>query len=440
MDKDIGQSMRARAMSPAQIMAVAICVVINMLDGFDVLAIAFVGPRLAAEWGLDPKTLGLLFSAGLFGMTIGSLVLAPMADLLGRRTVILGGLSLITIGMLLSALATGVTMLAALRLVTGIGIGTLFASLNTMTAEYASARRRSLAIGILVIGYPIGATLGGMLAVWLIAHFGWQSVFIFGGAASALMLPLVYLLLPESLDYLMARRPARALERVNKVLKRVRMAPLERLPDLATGVTASKSKSLLMVFSPAYLRGTLVICASYFSLMTSFYFILSWTPKVLVDLGLSEALGISGAVLINVGGIAGGLLLGSLAQRWDVRAVTATFMIGSFAMMVVFGLLPPTAHVLMLGAVGLGLAIMAAMAGLYALVPLIFPANIRNTGTGLAIGIGRLGATVGPYVAGLLIAAGWQRDEYYTVLGIPFVIAAILVFLIGPRGARRELD
>lgn len=440
MSGDVRQILRARAMTPVQIMTVAICVAINMLDGFDVLAIAFVGPRLAAEWSLEPKALGLLFSAGLFGMTIGSLALAPLADLLGRRTAILTGLGLITGGMLLSALATGIEMLAGLRFLTGIGIGTLFASLNTVTAEYASAKRRNLAIGILVIGYPIGATLGGMVAVWLIGAYGWQSVFLFGGLSSALLIPLVFFVLPESLDYLISRRPARALERVNAVLRRLRIDAVAQLPAADPAAASAKSRSLLMVFSPAYVRGTVVICACYFSLMTSFYFILSWTPKVLVDLGLSEALGISGAVLINVGGIMGGLLLGSLAARWDVRFLTAFFMLASFGMMVVFGMLPPVANLLMIGAVVLGLFIMAAMAGLYALVPLIFPANIRNTGTGLAIGIGRLGATVGPYVAGILIAAGWQRAEYYLVLGIPFIAAAVLVFLIGPRGARRELD
>jgi len=167
-------------MSRFQVLAVCLCVALNMLDGYDVLVMAFTASEVAREWSLSGYALGVLLSAGLVGMAIGSLLVAPWADRYGRRAVILACLGVITFGMLLSALARQPAQLKALRVLTGVGIGGILASLNVITSEYSSRRWRSAAIGVQVTGYPIGATLGGTVAALLITSFGWRSAFLFG--------------------------------------------------------------------------------------------------------------------------------------------------------------------------------------------------------------------------------------------------------------------
>lgn len=193
-------------MSFFQVRAVAICLLINALDGFDILVIAFLAPEIAQHWWLSPDTLGILLSAGLAGMTVGSLLLSPLADRYGRRPAILLSLAVTSLGMVVSAFTGDLAQLTATRFVTGLGIGAMLASLTTIVAEYASDRRRAAAIGFSMAGYPIGAIFGGFATLYLLEAFGWQAVFLFGGLLTGLMIPLSLVFLPESIEYLLTRR------------------------------------------------------------------------------------------------------------------------------------------------------------------------------------------------------------------------------------------
>lgn len=143
-------------MTRFQIIAIALCMVINMLDGFDVLVIAFTAPSISAEWGLSPTAVGLLLSSGLLGMVFGSLLLGPLADQIGRRQLIMLCLCVISVGMLLSGFSESTTHLTTMRFFTGLGIGGILPGLNTIVAEYSSLRWRSLCVSLLQTGYPIG--------------------------------------------------------------------------------------------------------------------------------------------------------------------------------------------------------------------------------------------------------------------------------------------
>ena len=200
-----------------QWVAIAVCVVLNMIDGFDVLVMAFTASSVAADWSLGGAQLGMLLSAGLLGMAAGSLFIAPWADRVGRRPLILLCLVISGSGMLLSALSQTPTQLALLRGLTGLGIGGILASSNVIASEYASKRWRGLAVSLQSTGYALGATFGGLLAVWLLSHWGWRSVFFAGGLMTFAAIVPVLLWLPESLDFLLSRQPAKALERVNRL-------------------------------------------------------------------------------------------------------------------------------------------------------------------------------------------------------------------------------
>jgi len=411
-------------MQPFQLMAVTICLVINMVDGFDVLAISFAAPEIARDWQLPPTELGILFSAGLAGMVIGALAIGPLADRCGRRAVILACLVVISAGMLLSALAQNLMHLVPLRVLTGLGVGGMLASLNTIVAEYSSDRRRQLAISFLQAGYPVGGIIAGAASVYLIGNYSWRAVFVFGGLLSASMIPLVLIGLPESLDYLLHRRAPDTLDRVNALLRRLGYPELEQLPERPAEAPRS---AVAQLFSREFRSTTFSMWACFLAVMCAWYFVVNWTPKILVDAGLSLDGGISGGLLLSLGGVLGGLSLGFLAAVFRVKRIVALFMLLSVTAMTAFGAMPTELPLMLAVAFLIGFFLAGSMIGLYAIIPDVYPTRVRSTGTGWAIGIGRLGAVLGPYLAGLLIEAGWERSLYYLALSLPLLLAMVIV-------------
>ena len=425
MESDPRQALREGKMTSFQIMVVVICVTLNMVDGFDVLAMSFTAPLVAREWGVDPATLGVLLSAGLVGMGTGAIFISPIADVMGRRAVVILSTLIMSLGMFASAATSTVPELWLCRFVTGLGIGGVLASCNTLLSEYSPTRWRDFVISMMVIGYPTGAIIGGSVFAYLVSEYGWRSAFIFGGAASTLMLPFIVLYLPESLDFLLTRRREDSLKQVNDVLRRLGKAPLVALPNIPR--EEASTKAVVGVLEARYLKGTILMVLSYFMLMFSFYFVLSWTPKNLVDLGFTVEQGILALLLINLGGIFGGLTCGYFTKRLNARTLTSYLLVLLFFSIVGYGMVETGFLPMMTLAFLVGFFLMSAMAGLYIIVPHVYPPSVRNTGTGLAIGVGRIGAMVGPPLAGVLIAEGWERVAYYSVLALPVLISALAV-------------
>jgi benzoate transport len=431
MSTDVVTLLRHRPMSAVQVLAVALCTVINGVDGFDILAAAFTAPQIAREWSLQPTQLGLLFSSGLAGMTLGALALSPIADFWGRRRTVLLSLVLITTGMLGSAAAANVELLMAARVLTGIGVGAMMPTINTVVAEFSNDRRRDLAVSLQGAGFPLGGTLGG-LGVYLLADLSWRWVFVAGGVFSLLLIVPVLPWMPESMDFLIARRPPRALEKLNGLLDRIGLARLDALPAAPPRHREHAARGA----RPSGLRlNTLLICSSFFLLMFTFYFLTNWTPKLLTDYGLSTRVGISGAVLMNLGGFIGDLVFSALMLRWPASRTGPFFMMLCFITAFVFAFIPMKISLLMPLALLMGFLLFGSMLSLYAIVPTIFPASVRTTGTGFALGLGRIGATVGPYVGGVLIAIGWERASYVLIMSAPLLLCALLTRSLSRRTA-----
>ncbi len=291
-------------MSSRQAVAVGLCVLLVALDGFDVLAISFASPGIAKEWGIDRASLGIVLSMEIIGMALGSFALGNVADRIGRRPTVLGCLALMTAGMFLATTARGVEPMSLFRFMTGIGIGGMLAAINAVAAECANNRRRNLAVTLMAAGYPLGAVFGGTIATQLLADGNWRSVFAFGGFATAACIPLVLWLLPESVSYLVERRPANALARVNETLRRLGHRAVNALPP-APAAAAVRRNSLVELFSPQLARSTILLTTAYFAHIMTFYFMLKWIPKIVVDMGFEPAS--AGGVLVwaNVGGASG---------------------------------------------------------------------------------------------------------------------------------------
>jgi benzoate transport len=428
MSSELRESIGRGPMSGFQVSAIAICVGLTMLDGFDVLVVAFTAASISAEWSLSGKQMGLLLSSGLLGMSVGSLFLAPWGDRFGRRALILLCLSLMTAGMLLSAAARDIHELAVLRVLTGIGIGGLLAASNVITAEYSSDRWRSTAISAQATGYPIGATIGGLIAAALIGEFGWRSVFLFGALVSSAMIPVVLRGLPESLDFLIAKRPPHALRKLNVLLRRMQRGEVDALPAPPAEESRHEGRTALRrLLSGAHAASTVRSWSAFFLVMMPFYFVLSWTPKLLVTAGMSTQQGITGGVLLNLGGIAGGSAFGYLSSRFPLRQLTIACLVLTAGCLALFGALYAQLGAALPLALAIGAGIFGCMIGLYALAPELYPAATRSTGMGWAIGMGRLGAVVAPTAAGALIDAGWRSADLYHLFALPLLLAAFAV-------------
>ncbi len=424
---DIRADMLKRPMSRFQILVIALMVLLNGYDGYDVLAMAFAAPLVGAEMQIGADTIGWLISAGLIGMMAGSLFIAPFADTIGRKKLIIIAMIVDGIGLLGSALSNGVWDLAFWRLITGLGIGAMLASVASMTAEYANARRRSLCVSIMAIGYPVGAVLGGFAAAWLVSITGdWRPIFWFGFVVTAVTLPLLFLL-PESLEFLVTKRPKGALEKLNHLLPRLGMAQLEQMPDPIKGESDAK---LFKVLFANHGRSLFLITAVYFLFAATLYFPLQWMTYMLTQAGLSPEAGISGAALMNAGGVIGGILFGVIANRWGgLRNTIPAFMALAVAAIILFGFLPSLSLMLVVGAI-IGFGLIGTVSGLYSTYPVIFPATVRTTGAGIVIGVGRIGGIISPVVAGYMINAGVSPVIYCTVLALPLVGAIFLLRMI----------
>src|SRR5882757_9163489 len=322
-------------MSAIQIAVVAITIGLNALDGFDVLAISFASPGIARAWGIDRAALGFVLSMELFGMGAGSIFLGGVADKIGRRRTLLGCLVVMTLGMIMATRAQGVYDLSVWRVITGLGIGGMLAGTNAVAAEFSNDRRRSLNVSLMAIGYPIGAVVGGSIAAVLLKQGNWRVVFEFGAAATASFIPLVLWLVPESIAWLCHRQPAGALASVNRSLVRMGHEPIPQLPAVSL---EARKRSVTDIFSPQLIRITVLVTLAYFLHITTFYFILKWVPKIVVDMGFTPSSAAGVLVWANVGGASGGAVLGLLSLRFGLKHLTMLVLVMSTIMVAVFGL------------------------------------------------------------------------------------------------------
>lgn len=415
-----------------QWLAVAITVGLNGLDGFDVLSISFASPGIAREWGVDQSILGWILSMELLGMAVGSVLLGGVADKVGRRPTMLGCLVAMTIGMHFAGVAGSVNELLGWRLLTGLGIGGMLAAINAAAAEFSNNRYRSLAMSLMVIGYPLGGVIGGLVVQQLLVAGNWRDVFSFGAWATAAFIPLVWFFVPETPAFLDRRRPEGALQRVNKTLLRFGHAAVASLSVEAEG---APKRSIADIFKPALIATTLLITFAYFAHITSFYFILKWVPKIVVDMGFEPRAAAGVLTWANVGGATGGAIFGMLAIRFGLKPLTVIALVVSSGMIFWFGSGADDLARLSMMVAATGFFTNSAIVGLYSLFAKVFPTHVRATGTGFAIGVGRGGAALAPVLAGYLFAAGFGLQTVALCMGFGSLLAAIALLMLKERAA-----
>ena len=380
---------------------------INMQDGFDLLAISYAANSISNDWGIERSDLGWVFSAALFGMLLGATFLSPYADRIGRKAITVIGLILSGVGMIMAAMSTDISWLLTGRFITGIGVGAIITSLNTLVSEYSGPKLRSTMIAVFQLGFPIGAVLAGYICLWLLNIGTWRHVFAFGAGLSFFFVPIVFFL-PESKEFLTMRTQSQASEALRKRNK----------------------AGLRQIFSKQYIYRTSLISLSFFLQLMVLYFMLSWMPKLIEDMGFTAAEGNRAGRLINLVGMIGIVVIGFIALRINITKVTAFFFIGLAIMMLLLANISPSMAMITVFVGITGFFTHGAMIGLYSTVPGLFPVELRAAGSGWAIGVSRIGAVCGPLLAGYFLTWGLSEQQLFLLFTPAAIVAAMSVSLL----------
>ncbi|WP_298199174.1 MFS transporter [Novosphingobium sp.] len=429
---DPRQRLARAPMTGRQLVAIAMCVLLNALDGFDVLSISFASPGISKEWGIDRPALGVVLSMELIGMMVGSVLLGQLADRVGRRFTVMACLVIMAAGMVATTQVGSIEALAATRLFTGLGIGGMLAVINALAAEFANERSRGAAVAIMAAGYPVGGIAGGAIASGLLAQGDWRDVFWLGAGLTALFLPLVPLFVPEPVSALLQRRGPGTLEQVNRSLVALGHAPTDRLPPVDP---VARKSSIPELFRGGMAVTTVLLTIIYFSQLLTFYFVLKWSPKIVADMGFAASS--AGSVLVwgNVGGLAGSLLYSALSVRVPTRVLLSGFMIASCAAVALFGHSPADLTLLALAAATAQFCANGVIVGLYGLVASSFPTANRAGGTGFVIGLGRGGAAISPVLGGYLFKAGFSLPVVAGLMATGSLVALAALLMLPRRAA-----
>lgn len=425
-----------------QVLVLLLCGCAMLLDGFDAQVIGYLAPAIIKDWAIPPATLASVFSAGTFGILIGCLFVAPLADWLGRRWLVV--LSVLAFGALTLATAAvqSLGQLVLMRFLTGIGLGACMSNAVALTTEYFPARVRAAMTTWMFCGYPFGAFLGGLLVANLIAAYGWRGVFVMGGILPLLLSVLLFALLPESLYYLAGRRGKEA--SIVRTLSRID-AGEQFAPDASfvSGEQREPGLTVKHLFRDGRAFGTVLLWIMFFTMLVEVFLLTSWTPTLLNRAGMPYSYSVITMALVQGGGVVGLLFLGPLFDRLGfVRTLTPLFVIAAGAI-AVMGNSGTDAAIIMTAAFLAGAGVMGGQSSLIVLSGMFYPSFIRSTGVGWALGIGRFGAVVGPLIGGFMVQQQWNLGSIFIAASVlPLIVAVALLIMsraaqIGP--ARREV-
>jgi MFS transporter, AAHS family, 4-hydroxybenzoate transporter len=407
----------------------AICFLMNMCDGMDVMVISYTANSIIKEWHITPANFGFVFSAGLMGMAVGAMFLASLADIFGRKPLILITACCMGAGIFLTGYVHSIEQLIAFRFISGLFIGCMLACTSAMAAEYATEKTKNFWVSAVMSGYPVGAVLSGLAANNLIVNYGWRAMYFFAGITTLLTIPFIFFLLKESLEFLYKKQPANALQKVNSILAAMKSAPAIILPEKAINTNKTAVTSL---FSSDKKKVTLILWVAFFLSFAVLYFLTSWIPKLASIAGLSDKLSIYSGIFFNLGAFTGIITQGWLSAKFGLRKVICYFLLSTALLMMLFGFFSGSFLLLLFCLIGFG--IQGGFIGLYAVAARIYPTEIRSTGIGWAIGFGRLGAIIGPFIGGFLISSGTSLSLSFIAFAILVIVAGIITLFIKSPG------
>jgi len=422
--------------SGQQLLVIVLCFLFNMRDGFDITAMSIVASSFASELSLSADCMGWICSFALAGMMCGARVVAPISDIIGRRKIIIFSIVVVGASVLLTATASSLMEFIILRFVAGLGAGAMLASQATLADEFRPRTYRTLAVAIVTSGYPAGAMMTSLVAGQIMPEYGWPGMFWFGGSLTLAMVVVAFLLIPESLKYLLERRPKHALKRINKILGKLKKNTLETMPAIYQQEHTAKAGfigAMLKLVSAEHRQVTLQLWTAFLLSFASLYFLMSWIPKLMEDAGFTVANGRQAFFYMNLGALCGVYVLGTLSTRMKLSHVITLFFLITAVGMFAYAMLPSQINLLLTMLFFIGLFQQGGFTGLYSIAAKLYPTEIRTTGIGWAIGLGRSGAVLGPAAAGYLIASGVDMSGNFVIFAVPMALSAALAYRLNVR-------
>ena len=423
-----------------QIGVFVLCAVCLLMDGFDVQAMGFTAPALIKDWHIAGPSLAPVLSAALFGILVGSLFFSMLADRIGRRPVLIAAALVFSAFTLATSRVSTLNELLALRFCAGLGLGGIMPNVVALVGEYSPSRLRATLIMNVANGLTAGAALGGFVAAWLIPNFGWRSVFAFGGVIPLIVAVLMFFLLPESAQFLAVR--GKKLDQVGRWAKRIDPA-IPSGPDVQYVVREEKKRTgvpLIHLFQEGRGVGTILLWTTNFMNLLNLYFLSSWLPTLVTGLGYTTRESVLVGTALQVGGTLGGVFLGWFVHKFGYVPTLATcFALGCINVALIGQ--PGFSLTMLTGVVFLaGVGILGGQAGINALASSYYPTDLRATGVGAGLGVGRVGAIVGPLLGGHFMSMHWSNQHLFLTAAVPaFISLIVMLSLRWVIGSTREV-
>ena len=428
---DIREAIRSGPMRWQQSVVLVICILLTMIDGYEIIVMPFVMPHLAKAWALSHVEIGYLLSASVAGMAVGAVVISPLADRIGRRLHILTCLVFVTLGMVLTGISATFSELILFRAFAGLFIGGVISSINVLISEYSSDKRRGFVMGLYGIGLPLGSALAGSAVGPLVKAYGWRGPFFFGGILTFVLAGVVLAALPESIEYLVARQPRRALERYNKIAAWLGFPLTKVLPGADTAIPGhAMMGTLRLIFGPAMVRRTSFLWLGYAGLIAAFYFANTWTAKLIADASGLPEFGVRIGALVMYGGVVGAVVFAILALKLRPVMVTVLILVGGAVIYTLYAEHFQNIELAVPLSMLVGLCSGGGVVAFYAISPPIYPAIVRSTAVGLMLGFGRAVSVAVPIGTGYLLNLGWTPPMLYRGFGGILAVAAVFALLL----------
>ncbi|TWI61158.1 AAHS family 4-hydroxybenzoate transporter-like MFS transporter [Pseudoduganella lurida] len=433
---DVRAFINDRGMGRYQWLLLVLCFLIVATDGMDVAIMGFLAPAITKEWGISKAAFGVVMSAAPIGLAIGALLVGPLSDRYGRKKLLMASVGWFGLCSVLCGTVGDVVSLSALRFLTGLGLGAAMPTTTTLLAEYVPEKSRSTLIAIMFTGFNLGSALVGFGAAAILPDHGWRTVLMVGGAIPLACLPFYLWLIPESTQFLVARKyPA---DRIARTLRRVCGAGTPHAASYtiseAPVIAGTPAKALL---SPAFRRITLSLWSTYFMGLLVIYLLSGWLPTLIKDAGLPIEKAASITALFQLGGTVGALVVGYFMDRWvPNRVIAIAYLAGAgFILLLASGSVQSSTFALFVLLAGFCMS--GGQTGLNAYAPQCYPTVVRATGVSWMLGVGRFGSITGSFAGGLMLSMGWSFSAVIAVLAIPATIAAIAIVLakFAPRAA-----
>lgn len=431
----VGDVIDRRPISVLQWTVYCLCFLVIFVEGFDTQSIAYAAPLLNKAWNLPPGMLGPAFAIGLIGQAAGAFFLAPLADRMGRKPVIVVATAVFGVLTWVTGHVTSFDQLFVVRLLTGIGLGAALPNAIALTSEYSPFRCKATAVALLMCGFPLGAASGGLIAASLMAWWGWPAVFFAGGLATVLLVPCLIVLLPESVRFL-ARRPGGA-ARLKPLL--VRIDPSVGSLDETRFVDTDTHTKVHVreLFAAGMARATILFWVIFFTNLLCVYLLISWLPTVIHQSGLSVSVAALVTSTLLIAGVLGSFVLGPLIDRFGAsRVLPISFLIGAVSIGSI-GFIGPSVPLLLIAVFGAGIAVSSGQNCNNGVAAKTYPPAIGVTGVGWANAIGRAGSACGPAIGGLMLSFNTDLRVIMLAAAVPCVIVA-LAYLAMPVAAQEK--